>query len=139
MEQNISNAKMLMDLIKQKEWDDNYRKSNVIAPKLSDESPIIEWILSTAALCKNGRCLKIGVFPSKLINKFGKLNGIDLKLNEIFRLKSMNPKEKEDILIENNFKIVKQGYIGKFDFWTKQSPSYSPFCGIIAKKERIYL
>ena len=77
-------------------------------------------------------------------------------------LESMNPKEWEDILIENNFEIIKQGYIGKFDFWTgiknkhikitvhrifkfvitpilrlflsKPSPSYSPSCGIIARK-----
>lgn len=75
---------------------------------------------------------------------------------------SMNPKEWEEVLVENRFEVIRQGYIGKFDFWTgiknkyvrisvhrifkwiitpifrlffsKPSPSYSPICGIIAKK-----
>ena len=78
-------------------------------------------------------------------------------------LESMNPKEWEEVLIENNFEIIKQGYFGKFKFWTgiknkhikinvhrvfkfviapvfrlflpKSSPSFSPYCGIIAKKK----
>lgn len=79
-------------------------------------------------------------------------------------VESMNPKEWEEVLIENNFEIIQQGYIGKFVFFTgiknkylkitvhrifkfmitpvlriflskSSSPSYSPCCGIIAKKK----
>jgi 2-polyprenyl-3-methyl-5-hydroxy-6-metoxy-1,4-benzoquinol methylase len=80
---------------------------------------------------------------------------------------SMNPKEWEGILIEKNFEIIRQGYIGTFEFWTgiknkhvkitvhrmfkfvvspilrlflsKPSPSYAPTCGIIAKKKMCYV
>jgi len=88
---------------------------------------------------------------------------LDNKNLKRHNLKSMNPKEWEDVFIENNFEIIKQGYIGKFEFWTgiknkyikitvhrifkfiiapvlrlflpKSSPSFSPYCGIIAKKK----
>jgi 2-polyprenyl-3-methyl-5-hydroxy-6-metoxy-1,4-benzoquinol methylase len=75
---------------------------------------------------------------------------------------SMNPKEWEKTLINNNFEIIKSGYIGGFDFWvggkkgfsrtirklsasiikrlfrkilSTPSESYSPYCGVIARKK----
>ena len=88
---------------------------------------------------------------------------LDNKNLKRHNLESMNPKDWEDVLIENNFEIIKQGFMGKFYFWTgirtkyvrhairlflnyivnpvvskflsKPSQSHSPFCGIIAKKK----
>ncbi|MDR1121981.1 MAG: class I SAM-dependent methyltransferase [Dysgonamonadaceae bacterium] len=80
-------------------------------------------------------------------------------------LRSMNPKDWENTLVRNGFDIIKQGYIGSFDFWTglqkrnhfqralefflvhritpllsrilsKPSAFYSPYCGIIAQKHK---
>jgi 2-polyprenyl-3-methyl-5-hydroxy-6-metoxy-1,4-benzoquinol methylase len=76
--------------------------------------------------------------------------------------KSMDVNEWEETLVNNGFEIIKKGFIGNFDFWmeikkknilkiairrillklvpfigkilSKPSPSYSPYCGIIAKK-----
>jgi 2-polyprenyl-3-methyl-5-hydroxy-6-metoxy-1,4-benzoquinol methylase len=84
----------------------------------------------------------------------------NLKMHNIA---SMNPVEWKNVLENNNFEILKQGYIGGFDFWMgnkernylqiairrilmyivtpflqkfliKPSATYSPFMGIIAKK-----
>ena len=80
-------------------------------------------------------------------------------------LASMNPKEWEEVLLDHHFEIIRQGYIGKFYFWagiktkyvrhfvrlafnyiinpvlstflSKPSPSYSPFCAILAQKSSL--
>ncbi|MDR2805600.1 MAG: class I SAM-dependent methyltransferase [Dysgonamonadaceae bacterium] len=91
---------------------------------------------------------------------------VDKENLEKHNLRSMNPKEWEDVLIQNGFDVVKQGYIGSFDFWTgtqkrnylqrglkyflerwitpflskilsKPREAYAPYCGIIAKKHPI--
>jgi hypothetical protein len=77
-------------------------------------------------------------------------------------IESMELRNWEQSLTENGFEIIQKGYIGSFDFWieiskktylkilirkiivllipifrrilSKPSESYSPYCGIIAKK-----
>ncbi|MCC8146950.1 MAG: class I SAM-dependent methyltransferase [Bacteroidales bacterium] len=82
----------------------------------------------------------------------------------IHNLDSMEPDKWETVIRDHGFEIIKKGYIGSFDFWTgatkrnylqiiarrfmvhimnpllkkiykKPSPSYSPYCGIIAKRQ----
>jgi 2-polyprenyl-3-methyl-5-hydroxy-6-metoxy-1,4-benzoquinol methylase len=87
---------------------------------------------------------------------------LDSKNLERHNIKSMDLNEWEETLVNNGFEILKKGYIGGFEFWmeiekrnifkiairrifvrlapfigkilSKPSPSYSPYCGIIAKK-----
>ena len=90
---------------------------------------------------------------------------LDKENLKIHNLDSMYPEKWNEILTNNGFQIIKQGYIGGFDFWMGEqkrnyfqiairrffvdfltpilkkrlpnpSPSYSPFCGIIAKKNK---
>ncbi|MDH8702282.1 2-polyprenyl-3-methyl-5-hydroxy-6-metoxy-1,4-benzoquinol methylase [Dysgonomonadaceae bacterium PH5-43] len=84
----------------------------------------------------------------------------------IHNINSMNPDEWEETIRSKGFEIVKKGYIGGFDFWTgstkknylqiaarrlmvfvvnpllkkiltSPSSSYSPYCGIIAKRNKV--
>lgn len=83
---------------------------------------------------------------------------------EIHNIASMNPDQWANSLKDHGFEIIQKGYIGGFDFWTgsmqrnylqiigrrlmvnlltpllnklfkKPSASYSPYCGMIARKK----